>query len=441
MRLFPILAAILVGAVIYAFVLERDQVVALFAPPEDSAVVDAGSGGQETTQTAAQNETAVRVIAVRSVARRVDTAVVVRGQTQADRQVELLAQTVGQVVSEPLKKGNFVDAGEVLCRLDPGTREASLAEAVARLAEARARVPEAEAQVPSAQASVEEARARVIEAKARLREADINENAASRLSEEGFASATRVAQTQAEVEGAKAQIVSAEAGLKAAASGLESAAAGIEAASAGVESAQASVAAAQKEIDNLTIVAPFSGLLESSTAELGSLLQTGGLCATVIQLNPIKMVGFVPETQINQVVVGAPAKAQLASGEAVEGNVVFVSRAADDLTRTFQVDVKVPNPDYRLRDGQTAEIQIASDGKNAHLLPQSALTLNDNGALGVRVVSPDSQAKFVPVSLLRDTANGVLLSGLPDQADVIIIGQEFVADGVPVAPSFEELGQ
>ncbi len=442
MRLFSILAAIVVGALIYAFVLERDQFAALFASDEESAQVEQGDDAQDA---AAEDEGGdserVRVVAVRSTARLVDTSIVVRGQTEADRQVQLLAQTTGQVISDPLKKGAFVERGEILCRLDPGTREANLAEAIARLAEARAQVPSAEAQVPSAEASVEEARARVLEANARLREALINSNAASRLSEEGFASQTRVAQTEAEVEGARAQIVSAEAGLKAAQSGLESASAGIEAARAGIESAQATVAAARKEIENLTISAPFSGLLESDTAELGSLLQTGGLCATVIRLDPMVLVGFVPETQVNQVISGAPAVAGLTSGDQVEGKVVFVSRSADETTRTFRVEVEVPNPDYILRDGQTAEIRIEAEGQEAHLLPQSALTLNDDGMLGVRVVSDRGEAKFMPVRLLRDTPTGVLLTGLPDTADVIVIGQEFVGDGVAVEPSFQELGQ
>ncbi|MEL7258703.1 MAG: efflux RND transporter periplasmic adaptor subunit [Pseudomonadota bacterium] len=441
MRLFSIFAAIVVGALIYGFVLERDQIAALFAadgPAEATASI--GADGEDVP-TEGDSAAKVRVVAVRSTARRVDTSVVVRGQTEADRQVELLAQTTGQVISDPLKKGAFVEAGEILCRLDPGTRDANLAEAVARLAEARAQVPSAEAQVPSAQAAVEEARARVLEANARLREAQINSNAASRLSEEGFASQTRVAQTAAEVEGARAQIVSAEAGLKAAQSGLESAAAGIEAARAGVESAQAAVASAKKEIDNLTISAPFSGLLESDTAELGSLLQTGGLCATVIRLDPMVLVGFVNETQVNQVKTGAAAVAELSSRDQVEGKVVFVSRAADETTRTFRVEIEVPNPDYLLRDGQTAEIRIEAEGQEAHLLPQSALTLNDDGMLGVRVVSAASQAEFVPVRLLRDTPTGVLITGLPDSANVIIIGQEFVGDGVPVEPSFQELSQ
>jgi multidrug efflux system membrane fusion protein len=105
------------------------------------------------------------------------------------------------------------------------------------------------------------------------------------------------------------------------------------------------------------------------------------------------------------------------------------------------VEIEVANPDLSIRDGQTAEILIAAAGVKAHLLPQSALTLNDNGTLGVRTVENGDTAGFAPVTILRDTAEGVWLTGLPDTAQVIVIGQDYVIEGVPVAPTLQEAGQ
>ena len=434
MRLFPILAALVVMVLIYVLVFQRDDVSARTAEP----------GAEAAASEAEQAEDApslVRVVVVNSVARVLDQAVQVRGQTEADREVELRAETSGQVISDPLRKGSFVEAGQLICELDPGVRQSLLAEAQARLAESEARLPEAEARVPEAEARVTEAQARVTEAQSRLAEAQINANAASKLSDNGFASTTRVAATEAAVRGAEAGLVSAEASLRAAESGLESVAAGIEAARAGRQSAQALVASAEKEISKLQITAPFSGLLESDSAELGSLLQDGSLCATVIQLNPIMLVGFVPETQVSLVTMGADAKGKLASGETVEGKVVFISRAADEVTRTFRVEIEVPNDDLALRDGQTAEIGIEGEGTKGHLLPPSALTLNDEGELGLRLVGEDNVVEFAPVELVRDTPTGMWLFGLPDEAQVIVIGQEFVKAGALVDPHVQEVGQ
>jgi multidrug efflux system membrane fusion protein len=191
----------------------------------------------------------------------------------------------------------------------------------------------------------------------------------------------------------------------------------------------------------LEIAAPFAGLLESDTAELGSLLQPGGLCATLIGLDPVKIVGFVPETEVDRIEVGARAGARLVTGRELTGEVTFLSRSADPTTRTFRVEITVPNPDLSVRDGQTAEILVEADGAMAHLLPQSALTLDDDGTLGVRTVTQENAARFVPVTLLRDTINGVWVAGLPDEVAVIVLGQEYVTDGVPVEVTWREATQ
>ena len=411
MRLIPFLTAVLVTSFLYLAVFERDALLAFargsFAGDAAAQESDAG----ETAQAApAPDAKKIGVVVLRSTAQTVDSAVVLRGQTVAARQVEVRAETSATVISEPLRKGSFVDRGTILCQLDPGTSQAGLAEAKARLNEAKSRVPES--------------RAKLQEAKARLEEALINNNAARKLSQGGYASESRLKSTEASV-------ASAEAGIKTAESGLEST-------SSGIEAAAAAVAAAERDIDRLTITAPFKGLLESDAAELGSLMQPGSLCATVIQLNPIKLVGYVPETEVNRVKVGALAGAELATGDRVRGEVIFLSRSADPTTRTFQVEITVPNPDLKIRDGQTAASLIAADGALAHRLPQSALTLSNDGQLGVRIVDADNVVQFSAIKLVRDDIDGIWVTGLPERADVIVVGQDFVTSGVEVVPTYRE---
>ena len=406
MKPMPILMATVVAALLYFLVFERDTLMSFTG--RTAAPADA-----EATATAAEPAAptdGVRVVAIASRARTVENAVILRGRTEAARQVTVATETSGLVSTDPIAKGTLVEAGDVLCRLDPGTRDSQLAEARARLSEAESRVPEAQA----AQA----------EAEARIREADINVNAARQLNEGGFASQTR--------------LVSAEAQREAALAGVQRAMSAMTSAEAGIEAASAAVAAVQRDIDRLTLTAPFGGLLEGDSAERGTLLQPGSPCATIVQLDPIRLVGFVPEVDVDQIVVGAPARATLASGADVQGEVSFLSRSADDTTRTFRVEVTVPNPDLAIRDGQTAEIVIAADGLQAHLVPQSALTLDDDGALGVRLVGDDGTAQFAPVTLLRDTVDGVWLADLPETANIITVGQDFVSDGVVVLPTYAQ---
>lgn len=369
MRPISVLTAILVTLFLYYIVVERDTLLALAAAtPSEHSDVSAPQGAAQATDSEDDTANLLRVVALHSKARTIASAVILRGQTEADRQVDVRAETSARVISEPLSRGSTVKAGDVLCRLDLGTRQATLDEA-----------------------------------KARLNEASININAATKLAKGGFASEARVASAQA-----------------------------------GIQSAEAAVALATREIERLTITAPFDGLLESDTAELGSLMQPGALCATVIRLDPIRVVGFVPETEIGRIDLGAPAGARLTTGQEVSGTVSFLSRSADPETRTFRVEIHVPNPDLNIRDGQTAEIVIGAEGTKAHLVPQSALTLNDDGTLGVRTVDNAGIVDFAAVEIMRDTKDGVWLSGLPEAADIITVGQDFVVRGVRVAPVFDQ---
>ena len=355
MRLVPILTSILVAAALYVFIMERDWLTAIAGTetaPEDTP----------RTEVAETDDTVpVSVVAMKSTAQEVHSGIVLRGRTEAARNVDVRAETTGLVISEPLPKGSVVNKGDVLCKLDVGTRNAQLTEAKARLAEAEA-----------------------------------NNKAAASLAERGFTAETtaiaRVAQ---------------------------------------LESARAAVEQAQKELDRLTILAPFDGLLESDTAELGSLLQPGSPCARVIDLDPVNIVGFVPERDIPKLTVGATAGARLVNGREVTGFLTFTSRSADPLTRTFRVEISIPNKDLSIRDGLTAEIFISLAGEKGHLLPQSVLTLNDEGKLGVRIAE-DGIARFRPVELIRDSAEGVWLGGLEEELDVIVVGQEYVSDGRPI---------
>ena len=413
MRIFPILTAAMVAVVIYIFVFQRSLILNYNKTDAEIAETSVSQIPTTNQMPTAGGAPIVSVMVLKSYAQNVDTAVNVRGETRGARQVSLRAETSGSVVSQPLRKGTFVTEGQPMCKIDPGTRGVSLAETKARLAESRARVPEAGA--------------RVIEAQAYLAEALINDRAAEKLSQGGFASDSRVASATAATQTARAGVAAAESGLQSSV--------------AGIQSAEAAVASAEKEISRLTIHASFDGILESDTAELGSLLQPGGLCATVIQLDPIKLVGFVPERAINHVQLGATASAKLVDGQDLHGKVTFISRSADKLTRTFQVEVTVPNIDFKISDGQTADIAISAQGAPAHLLPGSALTLDDAGTLGVRALAENNIVKFVPVTLIRDTMQGVWVSGLPEQANVIVVGQEFVIAGVVVNPTFTEAAQ
>lgn len=235
--------------------------------------------------------------------------------------------------------------------------------------------------------------AELTEAQARLKEAEIEEAAAKRLAERGFGAETTANTKSAALQAAKARIIRAEMGMV-----------------------------------RLEMKAPFDGILETDTAELGSLLQNGNICASVITLDPIKMVAFAPERSVDSLSVGASVEGRLITGRKIDGEITFVARSAERNTRTYLVEAETENSELTIRDGMTTEMRILLEGKPAHELPQTALTLDNDGNLGVRL-NIDSRVKFMAVEVLRDEERGVWVAGLPEQVEVIVVGQEFVTDG------------
>lgn len=195
-----------------------------------------------------------------------------------------------------------------------------------------------------------------------------------------------------------------------------------------LEAARADVRTMQIQLDNTRMVAPFDGIVDQRYVDVGDYMRVGDKCAEVIAPEPFLAVGTVSEQQVGQITVGDPATATLVSGEIVQGKVRFVAAKADDVTRTFRIEVELPNPDAKLRDGISADIRIpVRQVEAAHISP-GILVLDDTGVVGVRAVA-QGIVHFLPVQIVSDGPDGMWISGLPNGTAVITVGQEFVTDG------------
>jgi multidrug efflux system membrane fusion protein len=298
-----------------------------------------------------------------------------RGTTRAKASVAAMPETTGTVDEVHVTKGQSVAQGDLLCTLDQGTRQAAVSQAEAGLAQAEASLSQAQA--------------------------DFDTNAD--LREKGIAAANT-------------------------ARPLEVA---LKAAEAAVTSAQSALDNAKEELNRTEVVATVAGVVQDPLASVGSMLAPGTPCATIVQLDPMLFVGEVPESRVALARLDLPATVTTVTGASVEGKVSYIAATSNPATRSFPVEIELPNADGKILSGVTASALVNLGTAPAHLLPQSVLTLDDDGVLGVRTVE-DSKVAFYPIQILSDTRDGVWVSGLPATASVITIGQEFVQVGQTV---------
>jgi multidrug efflux system membrane fusion protein len=203
---------------------------------------------------------------------------------------------------------------------------------------------------------------------------------------------------------------------------------GAKQAMAALEAAKAAERTQQIELGNTQIRAPFSGFVDDRYVNVGDYMRVGDKCELVFAPEPFLAVGAVSEQDVGKLKLGAPANATLISGESVAGKVYFIANKADAATRTFRVEIELPNADARLRDGVSADIRIPVKQVEAMKISPGILVLNDNGVVGVRTVE-NSVVHFKPINIVSDGPDGMWVSGLASGTTVITVGQEFVAEG------------
>jgi membrane fusion protein, multidrug efflux system len=206
----------------------------------------------------------------------------------------------------------------------------------------------------------------------------------------------------------------------------------LEMARAELEAAKANLSAVEEEISRTRIRAPIPGIVDQRIAEQGDFVGTGDEVAQIINNNPLRAMVRVPQHSIGRVKAGQPARVDVLQHGIVEGEITFVSTLADPATRTFRVEVEIPNPDQRLSAGTSVEVEIPTEQVHAHQVSPAIIGLDDEGRVGVKTVDQDSRVHFHVVEFVRAGHEGVWIAGLPVETQIITVGQGFVRAGEKV---------
>ncbi len=286
------------------------------------------------------------------------------GRTESNRQVDVKAKTAGVVSATPLREGQRVAKGTILCQQQINARQAVLDQA-----------------------------------RANMKSIEFDKRSTKILVDKGYRSAIQLTNIESRLDAARAQIKQAEV-----------------------------------ELNNVNMFAPFTGIFDSQIAQVGDFLAPGQTCGSVVELNPLIISTELTEKQVGKVKPGQVADIELITGELVKGKIQFIEANADETTRTFQAKISVPNPNYALKGGVTANIVIPTETIKAQNIPAKILTLNTSGNVGVRYVDDDDIVRFAETQTIDEEASGVWVIGLPENTRIIVEGQDYVATGTRVDP-------
>ena len=205
---------------------------------------------------------------------------------------------------------------------------------------------------------------------------------------------------------------------------------------AALESVKADIKRLELDIANTIIRAPFTGVLNIRYVEVGDYVASGDNIAMIADLDPLIVRAHVTEQQISQLSVGQIAQVSLLNGEQAEGTLRYIASVGNDATNTFKIEVAIDNKKAQLFAGLSSELTIALAKMSAIKISPALLALDERGNIGVKSVI-DSIVHFTPIEIIKSESDGIWLTGLGDQADIIVLGQGFVRAGDKVEAVFD----
>ena len=185
----------------------------------------------------------------------------------------------------------------------------------------------------------------------------------------------------------------------------------------------------KNEIDKTNIIAPYNGILTSDHLEAGEFVQVGTTLSTFVELDPMLVVGYVSEKELKNISLNSNSKVTTSLNENLNGLISYISPKAEEDTRTFRIEITLANPNYKIKDGLTASIEIQGEEIYAHKISPSILSLRDDGSIGIKVIDESNIVNFYNIEVVSDTNNGMWITGIPDSSNIIVVGQEYAPIG------------
>ncbi len=341
------------------------------------------------------------------------------GVSEPEFEVTVAAKINGSVVAVRAKEGNQVKAGDVLVVLDTGTLPEQISAARAEIQAAKMALNAASQQAGGTlEVELAAAKANLDVALSRL---EISE----KLARQNFSAPLEQVQLRADYENARVALAKIEIAQNFQAD-VE-----VSQSEARVKVAEANLAKLLEQLDDSTIRAPASGRLETLHVDLGERLQKEQAAASILGMDNLSIIVGVPQISISRISVDDRVEVDIAGIGSRQGIVQRIASKTNPATRTFDVEISVPNEDGSLRAGVTVEASINVGSVASFALSPAHLSVAGDGALTAKI-SEDGFVRSITVEMVRSGAERVYVAGLKDDMVLLTVGQAFVESGQPV---------
>ena len=336
-------------------------------------------------------------------------SITLQGQTLYNRTINVKSETTGNIIKKNYKRGKIVTSNELLVEISIEDRQELLNSYTKDLERINKEILINEQKKDNS----------ILKTKEQIKLFEIEYQSAKQLIDKGLSSKSKLSLASFNLANAKSNLRDIELNYQSQFANLESQIANIK----------SKIKKITIDIDNTKISSTFEGIINDSYVELGDYVRPGDVLFSLVDLNPIKIQGYLSETDVNNIKIGTKAVVTTSNSITKTGKITFISPTAETATRTFEITVEANNDDLLFKSGITASIKIKGSSIKAHKISPSILTLQDDGTVGIKAINDNNKVVFYPIKKEIDTIDGMWVSGLPDEVKIIITGQEYITTG------------
>lgn len=191
----------------------------------------------------------------------------------------------------------------------------------------------------------------------------------------------------------------------------------------------------QNLLENTSLLSPISGVVTARNYDSGDMYSGGNPVLTVEKITPVKLLINVSEVYFTKVKKGAPVNVKLDvyGDEAFEGKISLIYPTIDPSTRTFQVEIQLPNQNQKVRPGMFARASLNFGTEENVVVPDLAIVKQAGAGDRYVYVYKDGKVTYNKVELGRRMGTEYeLKSGVPNNSQVVIAGQTRLINGTEV---------
>jgi multidrug efflux system membrane fusion protein len=196
--------------------------------------------------------------------------------------------------------------------------------------------------------------------------------------------------------------------------------------------AQAELRIAKDNNNATEIVAAHDGKIQSINSQNGVFTPKGTQLFQIIDNSRLKIKFRFSQKYIGKIIVGSTINIVFPNDTSVfNAEITFIELKADTETRTFEAEAIFENPN-RYAAGISASIKVQLKKYYGHTISPAVIILGDDGVIGVKAVNEKNKITFHTIDIIKTNNDGVFVSGIPKESNIIVRGSGSVEVGESV---------